>query len=266
MNKSLDIKKSQMILKEIAMQFHKICVDNNIPYYMIGGTMLGAIRHKGFIPWDDDMDFGVPGKYYSKLIKALKENLPDNMRLLTIDNSEYVISGYVKIEDHRTVITDPWYQNYSGHCGLNIDVFPLDYGAEDYTKTKKQLKLIQKYTRICEYKYLNIKERAFAYMLIALFVKIFYPLNKQKLISKSKSIILENSSESMYMLNYFGRWGEKEIMNIEYWGEPLLYKYEDIELFGVAKPDLFLKQLYGDFMKRPPKEQQLTHTTKVLWK
>ena len=64
----------------IAKEFDKICTRHQIPYYMLGGTMLGAIRHKGFIPWDDDMDFGVPIAYYDQLEEILKEELPSNYR------------------------------------------------------------------------------------------------------------------------------------------------------------------------------------------
>ena len=69
------------VLLEIGKAFHNICGKNNIPYFMLGGTMLGAVRHKGIIPWDDDMDFGVPREYFDKLKKALCEELPSNMEI-----------------------------------------------------------------------------------------------------------------------------------------------------------------------------------------
>ena len=63
------------ILLNIAAAFHQICIKHDIPYCMLGGTMLGAVRHKGFIPWDDDMDFAVPREYYEKIIELLEQEL-----------------------------------------------------------------------------------------------------------------------------------------------------------------------------------------------
>ena len=79
MRKIEDIKELQSILLDIAKEFHRICTMYEIPYYMVGGTQLGAVRHKGFIPWDDDMDFGVPRVYFEKLKVLLEESLPDKL-------------------------------------------------------------------------------------------------------------------------------------------------------------------------------------------
>ena len=75
MTKIENVEELHKILLDIAKDFHQVCVDHNIPYYMLGGTMLGAVRHKGFIPWDDDMDFGVERKYLEKLEKIYAEKV-----------------------------------------------------------------------------------------------------------------------------------------------------------------------------------------------
>ena len=74
--KKMTLDEIHLTLLDIAKEFDRICVKHNIPYYMIGGTMLGAVRHKGFIPWDDDMDFGVPVEYYEELQRILDKELP----------------------------------------------------------------------------------------------------------------------------------------------------------------------------------------------
>ena len=85
--------------------FHSICEKNSIPYYMLGGSMLGAVRHKGFIPWDDDMDFGVEREYFNKLLQILNEQLPENYRLVSKDNVKGFYGGFVKLEDRQTTCT-----------------------------------------------------------------------------------------------------------------------------------------------------------------
>ena len=89
--KKLNIEECHARLLKIAEIFDIICKDNGIPYYMLGGTMLGAIRHKGFIPWDDDMDFGVPRKYYKDLIDIFDKKLPNPYKYHTYNNSDAVI-------------------------------------------------------------------------------------------------------------------------------------------------------------------------------
>ena len=86
--KQLDIKGVQQRLLYIATIVDELCEKHGIPLYMISGTMLGAVRHKGFIPWDDDMDFAVPYQYYPELISMLNKELPEGLRCLTYDKSE----------------------------------------------------------------------------------------------------------------------------------------------------------------------------------
>lgn len=127
----------------IAKEFDRICTFHGIPYYMIGGTMLGAIRHKGFIPWDDDMDFGVPIEHYQELIDILEKELAYPYRCCTYKNHPAVLFNYFKIEDLSTCIDDvaidlPLHQK----LGLNIDIFPLNTctigGKAEKTVRKKR--------------------------------------------------------------------------------------------------------------------------------
>ena len=126
MKKIDNIEELHKILLDIAKYFHQICVDNDIPYYMLGGTMLGAVRHKGFIPWDDDMDFGVERKYFEKLETILEERVDSPYRLLTKYNSKIILNDFDKLEDSRTIVQDPSRSNINEVFGVNVDVFPLD--------------------------------------------------------------------------------------------------------------------------------------------
>ena len=106
----------------IAKEFDQICSENHIPYYMIGGTMLGAIRHRGFIPWDDDMDFGVPIEYYVLLEGVLSKELPYPYRCCTYKNHPGVLHNFMKIEDQSTCIDDKAMNlPVEQKLGLNID-------------------------------------------------------------------------------------------------------------------------------------------------
>ena len=94
----IDIKECHQHLLEIAKCFDQLCATHHIPYYMLGGTMLGAIRHRGFIPWDDDMDFGIPRPFFDQFIKIAEKELPQQYSLLTRQNSTAIPKGFIKIQ------------------------------------------------------------------------------------------------------------------------------------------------------------------------
>ena len=85
-------------LLHIATAFDQICQKHHIPYYMLGGTILGAIRHNGFIPWDDDMDFGIPRPYFNQFIALAEQELPPKYKLITSKNSPALKKGFIKIQ------------------------------------------------------------------------------------------------------------------------------------------------------------------------
>ena len=124
--REITIEESHRLLLALAKEFHSVCERNEIPYFMLGGTMLGAVRHKGFIPWDDDMDFGIPREYFSFFIDSCKKDLPSSYKVLYYDNSDYAILGFVKLSDSRTVVEEVFAPITDEVLGVNIDVFPLD--------------------------------------------------------------------------------------------------------------------------------------------
>src|SRR5574344_2038504 len=117
----IDIDECHQILLDVAKDFHKICVKNGIPYYMLGGTMLGAIRHKGFIPWDDDMDFGIPREYYKTFINIAEQELKPQFLLKSRFNTSYIKLDVLKLEDTRTVIEEKDCDLATEKIEVNID-------------------------------------------------------------------------------------------------------------------------------------------------
>ena len=248
------------ILLDLGKEFHKICVKNNIPYYMLGGTMLGAVRHKGFIPWDDDMDFGVPREYYNKCISILKKELSGKYKVLTIDNTDSLLFDFIKISDDRTEIAENYKENLS-KIGVNIDIFPLDLIEEIGFKSR----LIRLLICLQGYIFLSVKSRPFIKKLIALTLKfIFFFLKKKTIINFINNCYSHNKGK--YIVNIYGAWGIKEIMKNEIIGTPILYAFEDTTFYGVENYTVYLSNLYGNYMELPSETERHLHIKNCYWK
>ena len=247
------------IVKEVV----SICDDNNLKYYMLGGTMLGAIRHKGFIPWDDDMDFGVPRIHFQKLANLLQKELPPYYNLKTIYNSEIVFDEPMKIEDIRTLIIEPSKSNIGESIGINIDIFPLD-STNGSRKTNSRNNLVHLVGVINSMRFGNIRELKKWRKVAAIFFKvIFFPFNKVQLIKFAQKFLI---SKGDYISNLYGFWGVRETMPKDVMGNPTLYYFEDTFFYGVEKYDEYLTLLYGDYMQIPPKEKIHIHSNNIYRK
>lgn len=245
----------------IAKAFDRICSDNHIPYYMIGGTMLGAIRHHGFIPWDDDMDFGVPIEYYEELKSLLSKELPFPYRCCTYKNHPGVLHNFIKIEDRSTCIDDRTMNlPIELKLGLNIDIFPLNRCSLGGRK-EKQLRyraalLGDAYLQSVSHP--NSKVRS----LLKYILRTIYGGSPEKLQNEIEKRLFD-INEGDYLGNLLGRWGEKEVIPIDWYGENKRYEFEDASFVGIVEYDKYLNRLYGDYMTPPPVEQCVAHVENV---
>ena len=239
-------------LLDMAKCLHSICVENNINYYMLGGTMLGAVRHQGFIPWDDDMDFGMPRMDYERFIELSNRILPEYYELKYYKNTDNSPMHYIKLIDNRTTLIEDAYRDYIE--GLYIDVFPLDGAGEGSLIDRIRMKRII-FLQVLIMNHCTTREKRGIKKIVKSYAK-FRDLNKlHDLINRNMT--KKSLSDSTLIANYLGAWGEKEIMPKEIMGKPTLYKFEDTELYGSENADDYLKKLYGNYMSLPPKEKQV---------
>ena len=258
MRKIQDIKELHMILLEISKSFHQICEQNNIPYYMLGGTMLGAVRHKGFIPWDDDMDFGVPRSYFVKLKPILQDLLPDYYCLKDWHDDSSLWGEILKIEDTRTVIYDN--EDKITIHGLFIDIFPLDFPTTD------KMNSFSKNWWIKTFLSLDLIRRRKDNSMKTQIVKGISSLFGNTIFRYFLRYIASRMSHGNYVANFSGAYGKKEIMPITIFGSPKLYQFEDIQLYGVEQAHEYLTHVYDDYMILPSEDQRRIHITKAFLK
>ena len=120
------LRRQQMVMLEMVTEVDRICRKYGISYFLYGGTLLGAIRHNGFIPWDDDLDVGLMRKDYLKLLEVLPAELPPHMVLQTNDTDKNYFYCFAKLRDTRSFLDEGAYDRAFKYRGIFIDLFPFD--------------------------------------------------------------------------------------------------------------------------------------------
>lgn len=244
----------QSHLLSMMKQLHKVCIENGIKYYILGGTALGAFRHQGFIPWDDDLDIGMLRSDYEKFCKLPACAFPENLELRfyrTVKDSPF---HFIKLVDNTTTLIEKEYLNYVE--GVYIDIFPLD-GAKNYNQLREKIRCnIIWFNKVMIFYHCMTETRKNFLKRILIYIAKKESLPKMH---NLMNIRLQKYSceSSEYIANFYGAWREKEIHLKEDLGEPTLYEFEDTKFFGPEKIDKYLTQLYGDYMTLPPKERQV---------
>lgn len=258
-----NINEVHTILLGIAMELDRICRENGIQYMMVGGTMIGAIRHKGFIPWDDDMDFGVLRRDYDNLKHLLESNLRAPYRLRTMDNTETLAVDFMKIEDSRTLTKERFNEDVEEEIGINIDIFPLDYTNNKIGFFSKN-NIIYQLIKIQNYKYFEGELDSKPKKIIRSIIRILTPFFTRKTIIHLINRILPK--DGPFIVNNYGVYRLKEVMPKEYFIPAIEYDFAGEKLMGINDYDRYLTQLYGDYMKLPPKDRRHYHLANVLIK
>lgn len=249
----------QTKLLDMFRYFHKFCEEHGLRYYGIGGTFLGVIRHGGFIPWDDDLDVGMPRPDYEKL-RTLASEFPKEYALEMPDSPDKkFVYAFGKLYDTRTTSVEL----VRIHCvrGIYIDVFPLDGIGDDLETARKNYRpLVKKMnflaTRTCVLR----KGRKFyknAAIVACRLIPSFLVSEKKLCQEIDRMAARFDFDTSKYVGNLISTYTYKEIMPRELFGTPTLYKFEDTEMYGPEKADEYLTQIYGNWKQPPPPEKRI---------
>lgn len=260
----IQLKKLQKAILLITDEIDRICRKYNIKYSLVGGSMLGAIRHKGFIPWDDDMDIGMLRQDYDKFLEICKTELNEEFDLQTNTNDQNYVYGFAKILLKDTYLVQFGHEKTKSRKGIYVDIFPLDNVPEDMSKRKKQRKKNYLYIKMLDRKFTakSLKGMPFkkklAFMILDV-MNIF--CSQQKLIQKLNSnMILYNESSTENVCNMAGYYGyDRETIPLRYFKKLIQVPFEDRTYYIMADYDAYLTDIYKDYMKLPPVEQRRTH-------
>lgn len=248
------------ILQNVA----SFCKEKNISFYLSGGTLLGAIRHKGFIPWDDDIDICMPRPDYEKFIRTFKSK-EKNLVIRSFCLGNY-IAPYTKVIDLNTKI-ELKYDTNAEAASLWIDIFPIDGLPDDLNKVKEIYDRESFYRSILMLCNARLGEGT---TLIRKFCKYFFkPLAKiygrKKCVRKMEQIARKIPYENSNYVGAvtWGLYGTGERMLKKEFEKSVLVDFEGIRFPTFSCWDSYLKGLYGDYMELPPIKQRRTHDMKV---
>ncbi len=253
------LNKLHQVELEILDDFIDVCEKNNLTYYLVGGTLLGALRHKGFIPWDDDIDVGLLRKDYDKFIEIGQEALGDKYYLDCFEHNKDCYLPFAKVRMNGTVFDEEWATHINQHKGIFIDIFPIE-NIKNKKKIGKVRALIIK--TIADTTYYRLKMRKFSKLrhkglslICMLFPKRFLLKIQHKLLVKNKN----HNSEYVNILS--GSYAyEKELLKRSDVIPPRKVDFEGRKCNGFNNSELYLTQLYGEnYMELPPMEKRRNH-------
>lgn len=251
----VELRSCQLKQLEILKIFDRICKKHNLRYWIEGGTLLGAVRHKGFIPWDDDLDVAMPSEDYKKLDQIIQSELPDHLFWQTKKTDPTMIQDFAKIRDMNSFYVefgDDFVLPYQK--GIYIDIFEM----KEYPKLPKKLmsflirKISKSHSVLRSKKYINFHtliEIPYFFLILCILSPIW----------KFLSLCFRKHYISYGFYENVGGWFflKEDIYPLSQ------IEFEDEKFFAPYNFDNYLKILYGKYMELPPKEDRISHAVYI---
>lgn len=262
-NSNVELKRLQQCELNMFKEFIEICEKHHLKYFLLGGTLLGAVRHKGFIPWDDDIDVGMPREDYEKFLTLAQRHLSEHYFLQTFVTDPDFPLNFAKIRDNRTTFIENSVKNIKMNHGIYIDVFPLDYYPDDKLR-QAQFDLANRMLTMRILKVFSLpievtggRFKVMMRNIVSMILNIAYPTVRSA-VEKRDKLIKRNGISSL-LANFSGAWGKKEICPSEWFGEGSTHEFEGLQVKGPLRYHEYLERLYGDYMQPPPPEKRRGH-------
>lgn len=265
--REIQFEEMKKIELNILIYFTEVCEENNLRYYLGGGTLLGAVRHKGFIPWDDDIDVMMPRPDFQKLLSLSINN--ENYNIIKPGTAGYYYN-FAKLVDTRTILEEKGIKVIDG-LGVYIDIFPLDGMPETPDARKKRFKELnsirKRINNTCLLKP-KFHRNPFAYLNACRIYNSNKNIDLSSLQKKYLDSALKNSfDDSEFVFAAGGAYGARDIFPGKWFEKEIELQFENLSVKAFNGYDFYLTQLYGDYMTLPPEDKRVTpHHTIVYFK
>ncbi len=243
----------------IVNEINQICLRNNIKYSMIGGTLIGAVRHHGFIPWDDDIDLMMERSEYERFLSIAEKELSEEFYIADYEHTPSIGEPFTKIMMKNTVMKECFTGSSNAPAGIFVDIFPVDNAPES-----KIFKTIQRYKNYSLRKKILIKSD---YRFGKTGVKkiIYDALGKFTFESKSDLVRKYRNNQTKYnhrnTAEYVSLCGaydyNRETLPKQWLSEYIFLEFEGQKLMAFKDYDKILRHYFGDYMKLPPENERI---------
>lgn len=258
-NEANTLSRLQNCEKDILKEILTICTKHSLRVYMIYGTLLGAIRHEGFIPWDDDMDIAMPREDYDLFKKYAKEELPDNLQIRDVTDNVHNGCMFMKVHNINTAAIHSYTKDKDRYTGVYVDIFPLDGCPEELSKREKHMKKVHMWMK------LNHKLR--------------FGFNRARSWKGKVAYLFVLPLKKILPFDFFYKKFEREVNKYRFdeeklcvadWLDPYEHRFMNTSDFEIVVEKPFedilvpvpsgyvsvLETLYGDWKQLPPEEQR----------
>jgi lipopolysaccharide cholinephosphotransferase len=246
------------ILLNILVEIDAFCSKNNLKYYLAYGTLLGAVRHNGFIPWDDDIDICMPRPDYEKFISTFKSKNPRYEVLSHLKDNKYPYY-FAKVHDRNTLLETKL--TYKNRMGLYVDIFPIDAVPSDINLQKRYMRKFNFYRNIYNIRSIRLNRRRSPFKnalilmsrLVTSVIPFIYLQDKIDRISKLYNY------EDHNLVSIAAVTDQRLVLDKKLFSEGIKMKFENIEVKVPVAYEIILSKNYGNYMKLPPVEKQVSH-------
>lgn len=262
--KKLQLRELQMMQLATMKEIHLFCQKHKINYYIIGGTLLGAIRHNGFIPWDDDIDIAMMREDYERFVSLFSA---------TLDKDKYFLQNYAtemtfqpalsRVCIKGTFVDVPAERHLKICKNTYIDVFPLDNVPDSKAERAIQREDLKRVDRMFELKLGRIYNKGFLHskQIIKRIISAIMSIVSYKFLQEKREQIMKRYAgiNTKCVCNTVSQYGyDRQVIDRVVYGTPVLYDFEDTKLYGPEHYDEYLTHLYGkNYMQIPPDNKRV---------
>lgn len=259
MSEEFELSRLQEIERDILREFDALCRRKGWRYFLLGGSALGAVRHGGMIPWDDDIDVGMPRPDYVRFLEEAQGELPAHLFVQDWHSEPDCLVSFAKVRDGRSLFREKISSSLSIHHGVFIDVFPLDGAPASLSRVKWTLRRMKglKFGIINQKTdYFRRKSRAASWYL-SLRGKLAGGDAAYEAIDRLA--VRYPYGTAPRIANWHGAWAEKEAVPAAMFGEGVRLPFDGLECPVPSDYDGYLTCLYGDYRRLPPPEKRVSH-------